>query len=77
MSTEVKASLMAAGLYFVVANPITYSIVQSLLGGLVTIAFPGGATQAGTFVHAIVFGLLTYLLMWLGTRSKSASYQSF
>jgi uncharacterized membrane protein YvlD (DUF360 family) len=74
MNPQVKYSLMAAGLYFVVANPVTYQIVQAVLGGLVTISGPGGATQIGTAVHAAVFGLLSFLLMRL--TSKAAKYES-
>lgn len=38
--------------------------MQSLLGSLVTVTdINGTPTQMGTLLHAIVFGLLTYLVM--------------
>lgn len=64
MNPEIKHSLMAAGLYFLVANPVTYSIMESILGSFVSITDAAGRpTQIGTAIHAAVFGLLTYLLM--------------
>lgn len=63
MNIEIKSSLMAAALYFVVANPVTYGIVQKLLGKVITVSGTDGPTQAGTLIHAIVFGLLTFLIM--------------
>lgn len=72
MNPEVKYSLWAGALYFVVANPLTYGLVNSVLGRVVEISGPGGATQAGTLIHAVVYGLLTFLLMKLG---RSASRQ--
>lgn len=54
-----KAVLVAALLYYIVANPMTYRLVDSLLGGLVgPIAGPSGCpTNLGVIVHAIVFGV--------------------
>ena len=70
MNPEVKYSLWAAALYFVVANPVTYGIVQSILGGVVKISGGDGPTQIGTLIHAIVYGLLTFLLMKIGRKSS-------
>lgn len=70
MHAQTKASLVAAGLYFIVANPVTYDLVQALLGRVVTVKEAGGATQLGTGIHAAVFGLLTYLIMRMATKAK-------
>lgn len=70
MNPEVKYSLWAGALYFVVANPVTYGLVNSVLGRVIKISGPGGATQAGTLIHAAVYGLLTFLLMKLGRASR-------
>mgnify|MGYP007095242226 CR=1 FL=1 len=66
MNPQLKASLIAAGLYFVVANPYTYDLTQAVLGKFVTYTdMNGRPTQAGTLIHAGVYGLLTYLIMRL------------
>jgi len=70
MNPEIKYSLWAAVLYFVVANPVTYGIVQSLLGGVVKISGNDGPTQVGTLIHSVVYGLLTFLLMKIGKRAN-------
>ena len=70
-----KSSLLAAGLYFVVANPVTYDIVEKVFGSLVTVKNMGGATQIGTAIHAAVYGLLTYLIMFLINRRASATFE--
>lgn len=56
-----KVVVTAALLYYIVANPMTYKLVDSLLGGLVgPIAGPSGCpTNLGVIVHAIVFGLVS------------------
>ena len=64
LSNAARRSLFAAGLYFLVANPVTYSLMESLLGSVVSITDAAGRpTQVGTAIHAVVFGLLTWLLM--------------
>ena len=77
MTPEIKASLWSAGLYFVVANPLTYGIMQSLLGSIVSITDANGApTQIGTAIHAIVFGLLVYLIMRLTQKARDKALTS-
>jgi hypothetical protein len=65
LSGKKGATLQAALLFYIVANPMTYRLVDSLLGGVVgRIASPSGSpTQLGLIVHSIVFGLITYQLM--------------
>lgn len=71
MNPEVRASLISAGLFFVVANPYTYDLTESLLGKFLKYTDSNGRpTQAGTFVHALVFGLLVYLIMRLNTKNE-------
>lgn len=61
---QVRASLMAALLFFIVASPRLFALMQQVLGGLVRIAAPGGSpTLAGLLVHAAVYGLVVYALM--------------
>lgn len=59
------AVLTAALLFFIVANPMTYQLVDSLLGPLVgRIAGPGGApTTLGLLVHSLVYGLVSVYVL--------------
>jgi hypothetical protein len=54
-----RVVLTAALLFFIVANPMTYQLVDTLLGPLLgRIAGPGGApTTLGLIVHSLVYGL--------------------
>jgi hypothetical protein len=70
---NLRWAALSAALYFVVANPMTYDVVQSLLGGVVTVKTPGGPTQAGTAVHALVFGLVTFLIKSMMARRSAAA----
>lgn len=65
MSPKVRASLTAAILFFIVANPVVYRLVDGLLGGIVgRIASPSGCpTTWGLMVHSVVFGLAAYASM--------------
>lgn len=69
LTPEAKASLMAGGLFFLVANPYTYDLTQALLGRFVSYTDSNGRpTQAGTLIHAGVFALLTYLIMRINQK---------
>ena len=61
------ASLQAALLFLIVANPATYRLVQMIFGGLFKVAnaTTGCPSAAGLLLHAVVFGLLSYGLMML------------
>ena len=64
---KVMASLQAALLFLIVANPATYRLVQMIFGGLFKVAnaTTGCPSAAGLLLHAVVFGLLSYGLMML------------
>ena len=61
------ASLQAAILFFIVANPATYRFVQAIFGWAFKVAnsSTGCPTIPGLILHALVFGLLSYGLMML------------
>jgi hypothetical protein len=74
LSRKAQASIVAALLFFVVSSPLTYRLVDSLVGGVVTALVPafaplfkvaqaGCPTNYGLVLHAVVFGVITYLLM--------------
>jgi hypothetical protein len=64
---KVMASLQAALLFLIVANPATYRLVQMIFGGLFKVAnsATGCPSAMGLLLHAVVFGLLSYGLMML------------
>ncbi len=69
---NLRWAALSAALFFVVANPKTYDVVQSLLGGVVTVKDQEGPTQAGTAIHALVFGLLSFLIHSMMARRAAA-----
>jgi hypothetical protein len=68
--SQLTASVIAAALFFVVGSPFMYSLVQSLLGGVVTVARGGSPTLAGLLIHSAVFGLATLALMAAKKRPR-------
>jgi hypothetical protein len=63
---KAMASLQAAILFIIVANPVTYRFVQTIFGCIFKVANSSGCpTIAGLILHALVFGLLSYGLMML------------
>lgn len=71
MNHELKYSIWAGALYFLVANPVTYGLVQNLLGRFVEISGSDGPTQVGTLIHSVVYGLITFLLMKMIGKSDT------
>ena len=74
LSRKAQASVIAALLFFVISSPLTYRIVDSLIGGIVTFVVPalapvfkvaqaGCPTNYGLVLHSVVFGLVTYMMM--------------
>ena len=54
-------------LFFIIVNPMTYKLVNKLLGRFVKIADRSGCpTFAGMLVHGVVFALLFRLMMDMG-----------
>ena len=67
LTQKQSATLQAVLLFFIIANPMTYRLTNSLLGGLVgRLADPSGCpTSTGLLAHSAVFGLIVYGLMLL------------
>jgi hypothetical protein len=61
--TKIKASIMAALLFIIIASPELFGIMQSLLGGIVRVTSGGVPTAFGLVLHAVVYGLITFGLM--------------
>lgn len=65
VSQKVSATLQAVLVFYIIANPVTYRFVNSVLGGMIgRIADVSGCpTTLGLIVHSLVFGLVVYSLM--------------
>jgi hypothetical protein len=64
MANKLYASLFAGLLFYVIANPVTYEVVNALLSKVgIPIAIAGKPTGTGLLVHSAVFALVTYLMM--------------
>lgn len=59
---KVKFSLYSTLIFFLVANPITYRFVNSVISGVATAGCP---TAFGLFLHSLVFFGLSYAIMSL------------
>lgn len=59
---KIKFSLYSALLFFLVANPVTFRVMNSLIPG---VAVNGCPTSFGFMLHTIVFFGLSFLLMLL------------
>jgi hypothetical protein len=68
--------LLAAVLFYVVSNPATYKLVESLLGRFFKIATNGSPTPAGLVVHTAVFAALFYLLAPMVSGLDAKEYRS-
>ena len=62
LSKKVRISILAALIFFVVANPQTYKIMRGVLGDWVS-SPTGCPTTNGLILHTCVYLLITYLLM--------------
>jgi len=71
MDTRVFLSVQLALLFLIVSSPVLYSFVQSLLGRFFTVAKNGCPSTYGLLLHAVVFGLVVYGLMFLGKKVES------
>lgn len=74
LSRKARAAISAALLFFVVSSPLTYKVVDYLVGGVVLSVLPalaptfkvaqsGCPTNYGLVLHAVVFGVIAYALM--------------
>jgi|LakMenEpi03Aug12_release.lakeMendotaPanAssembly.Ray.scaffolds.fasta_scaffold622286_2 hypothetical protein len=70
-----SASLLAAFLFLIIGSPLVYNLTNKLLGSILKTSSNGCATCNGLVLHAIVFGLLSYLLMSVSVpKISSTSY---
>jgi hypothetical protein len=63
---KAKYALYTTLIFFLIANPETYKLLQKFVGGFVTIASEGGCpTPAGFFIHSGLFFLVLWSMMLL------------
>jgi len=61
---KAKYSFYSALVFFLVANPETYKILQKIIGGFITVANPSGCpTPVGLFIHTLLFFIVIFALM--------------
>lgn len=63
LDLRTMASIKAALLFLIIGSPAVYEITEKLLGKLLKISSNGCPTTGGLVLHAVVLGLITYLLM--------------
>ena len=74
VSRKLSAALSAGLLFFVISNPYTYKLVDSVIGGVVGAVIPqfaywfriaeaGCPTTYGLVVHSAVFAFVAYRMM--------------
>ena len=63
---KAKYALYTTLIFFLIANPETYKLLQKFVGGFVTVASEGGCpTPAGFFIHSGLFFLVLWSMMLL------------
>jgi hypothetical protein len=67
LTQKQSATLQAIFLFFLISNPFTYRLTNSLLSGLIgRLSDPSGCpTSLGILVHSAVFGAIVYALMYV------------
>jgi hypothetical protein len=66
MASKVQIALFAGLLFYVVANPVTYELVNALFSAVgLRVAISGKPTGTGLLLHSLVYAGITYALMFL------------
>lgn len=65
VSQKVSATIQAVLVFYIISNPMTYRLTNSLLSGVVgrISDYSGCPTATGLIVHSLVFGAVVYSLM--------------
>ena len=65
LGLKAKYSFYSALVFFLLANPETYKLTQTLFGFLFTVSVGGCPTPAGLFLHSVLFfGVLLGLMLF-------------
>ena len=63
LGLKAKYSFYSALVFFLIANPETYKLTQSIFGFFFTVSTGGCPTPGGLFLHSILFFLILLGLM--------------
>jgi hypothetical protein len=70
MDPRILYSLQSAVLFFILAAPFAFAAVQAIFGRLFAVTRDGRPTYAGVALHALVYGLVVYVLMIVQTKKE-------
>jgi len=67
LSKKVRITLLSVLIFLLVSAPVTYKFTNSIFGGTAVMASNGSycPTGFGLLLHTLVFGLITYVLMFI------------
>jgi hypothetical protein len=66
---KAKYSFYSALVFFLIANPETYKIIQRIIGSFITVVDDGGCpTAGGFFLHTALFFFTMWGLMMFPTE---------
>lgn len=64
VALKAKYSFYSTLVFFLIANPETYKLMQRVLGGFISIASDSGCpTPYGFFLHTLLFFLVLWAIM--------------
>jgi hypothetical protein len=70
MDLRILYSIQSALLFFVIASPFMFGLTQQIFGKLFAVTKGACPTLGGVFLHAVVYGLLVYVLMILQSKKE-------
>ena len=62
MVNKLAITILAAAIFYIIANPYTYKLSRQVFGTWVA-SDTGCATFPGFILHTIIYGIITYGLM--------------
>lgn len=67
VSKKLRITLLSVFIFLLVSAPVTYKLTNSIFGGTAVMCSNGGScpTGFGLVLHTLVFGLITYALMFI------------
>ena len=74
--SSVQLAIIGSFLFFIFANPEIFSFVNKILPGVI-MNYAGKVTQSGTITHAIVFGVIFFIIIYLLQRPSVEGYKKY
>jgi len=63
IALKAKYAFYSMLIFFLIANPETYKLIQKFIGHWVTVAVDGCPTPTGFFIHSALFFAVLWALM--------------